>query len=209
MKAQLAKHSAFIATALSLLLVTASGFAATQDTWTGVRSTNFLVIVNAGEKDIRQVAMGLEQFREVFSHLLPEDHFDPTTPTIVIVFRDQLSYAPFKPFYREQPLRDVAGHFQPGTQVNYLTFAVDQGKERDTLSVAFHEYVHLLVKNGFRNAPLWFKDVQLVGDTEVFDAMRDRVVGVADTDLEIKDRPVYHELAAEQLHVGVGLGIRV
>lgn len=158
MTARLAKHSAFVATVLSLLLVTASGFAASHDTWTKVRTTNFLVIGNAGEMDIRRVATGLEQFREVFLRLLSEDHFDSTTPTIVIVFRDQFSYAPFKPLYREQPLRDVAGHFQPGAQVNYLIFAVDQGKGRDTLSVAFHEYVHLLVKNGFRNAPLWFKE---------------------------------------------------
>ena len=158
MKARFVNYATFIVIALSLLLVTPPGFGAARDTWIRVCSPNFLVIGNASEPDVRRVATGLEQFRQIFSRLLSEDHFDSTTPTVVIVFRDQLSYAPFKPLYREQPLRDVAGHFQPGTEVNYITFAVDQGKGRGTLSVAFHEYVHLLVKNSFRNAPLWFKE---------------------------------------------------
>lgn len=39
--------------------------ASAKENWTSVRSQNFLLIGNASEKEIRQVGMRLEQFRQV------------------------------------------------------------------------------------------------------------------------------------------------
>ncbi len=46
-----------------------------KDSWTSVRSKNFLLVGNASEKEIRQVGMRLEQFRDVFSRLLTKASF--------------------------------------------------------------------------------------------------------------------------------------
>jgi tetratricopeptide (TPR) repeat protein len=134
------------------------GAAAVPDSWTKVRSKNFLLVGNADEREIRLVATRLEQFREVFKRLLAaEDHFDSFVPTTVVVFRDDVSYRPFEPLYQGQP-NAVAGYFQSSADVNYITLSADRQRARSPYALAFHEYVHLLVRNSFPRAPLWFNE---------------------------------------------------
>src|SRR5205085_3267324 len=124
-----------------------------------VRSQNFLVVGQAGEKELRRVAVRLEEYRAAFSRLLSDEHFDCAVPTTVIVFRDERAYEPFKPVYRGQTASFVAGYFQPGAEVNYITLALDADAARGGgSSTLLHEYKHLLVNNYFREAPLWLKE---------------------------------------------------
>lgn len=58
-----------------------------KEIWTSVRSKNFLLIGNAGEKEIRQVGTRLEQFRFVFSQLFPKANLASPVPTTVVVFK--------------------------------------------------------------------------------------------------------------------------
>jgi hypothetical protein len=125
--------------------------------WTRVQSKNFLLIGNASERDMRQVAARLEQFRETFLRLLPIGQLDASIPVTVMVFRDDESYRPFEPLYQGQPA-GVAGFFQSNQDVDYITLSVDPKRVRNPFALAFHEYVHLLVRNSFRNAPLWFNE---------------------------------------------------
>lgn len=123
-----------------------------KDTWTSVRSKNFLLIGNASEKEIRQVGMRLEQFREVFSRLFPRLNFSAPVPTTVIVFKSDSAYRPFK------PNANTAGYFQAGSDVNYITLTTEVHGERDPFNVIFHEYTHLLVNNTIGNVPVWFNE---------------------------------------------------
>ncbi|HYO90455.1 MAG TPA: DUF1570 domain-containing protein, partial [Pyrinomonadaceae bacterium] len=126
--------------------------------WIKIRSRNFLLVGNADEQEVRLVATRLEQFREVFKQLLPAgNHFDPRVPTTLIVFRDDLAYRPFEPLYQGRP-SDVAGYFLSSPYMNYITLSADSQHERGAAALAFHEYVHLLVKNSFERAPLWFNE---------------------------------------------------
>lgn len=154
------KSPAFFVAATLLFLLSVSPLRsdAAVENWTKVSSRNFTLVGNADERDIRLVAARLEQFREVFKRLLPvADHFDSIIPTTVVVFRDDAAYRPFEPLYRGQP-SDVAGYFQSSPDVNYITLSADQQRTRSTSALAFHEYVHLLVKNSFQRAPLWFNE---------------------------------------------------
>ena len=126
--------------------------------WTRVRSKHFLVLGQAGESEARRVATGLEQYHAAFARLLPFERFAPSVPTTVIVFRDDREYAPFKPLYRGQIASGVAGYFQPGDEVNYITLAADSDGSRALSSTLLHEYTHLLVNNYFRLAPLWLAE---------------------------------------------------
>jgi tetratricopeptide (TPR) repeat protein len=128
-----------------------------QDRWTSVQSRNFLLVGNASERDIRKVAARLEQFREAFLRLLSVDHFDSSVPLTVVVFKDDAAYRPFEPVYSGQPA-GVAGFFQSSPDVDYITLSVDRRHVRKADALAFHEYVHLLVRNSFGNAPLWFNE---------------------------------------------------
>ena len=125
--------------------------------WVSVRSQNCLVEGGAGEGELRRVAARLEEYRAAFSRLLSGEHFDAGVPTAVVVFPDADAYAPFRPVLRGQTASGVAGYFQPGADVNYITLARDGDLARDP-STLLHEYTHLLVNNHFRAAPLWLKE---------------------------------------------------
>jgi tetratricopeptide (TPR) repeat protein len=149
-----------VAAALCLLLlspVRARDEAAAAGQWTKVKSKNFLLVGNADPVEIRKVAARLEQFREAFTRLLPIEHFDSSVPTTVMVFQSDDAYKPFEPLYDGKPA-GVAGFFQSNPDVDYITLSVDRRGARSAEAVAFHEYVHLLVRNNFRNAPLWFNE---------------------------------------------------
>jgi tetratricopeptide (TPR) repeat protein len=149
----------FLATAFCLLaLAPALHPVAAKDTWTSVRSTNFFLVGNASEKEIRQVATRFEQFREVFSRLFPGMKFTSPIPTTIIVFKSDSSYKPFKPLVNGKPDK-VAGYFQAGNEVNYITLTTEKQGE-NPFSVIFHEYVHLLVNNtlGKTSVPPWFNE---------------------------------------------------
>lgn len=123
-----------------------------KDNWLAIRSKNFLLVGNASEKQIRQVATRLEQFREVFAQLFPKAVHSTPVPTTVIVFKSDESYRPFKP----NP--NVAGYFQPGRDVNYITLTTELHGEQDPFNVIFHGYTHLLINNTTPNVPLWFNE---------------------------------------------------
>ena len=158
MKIRPPKRFAFIpAAALCLLLVVPVCAREAAQQWASVQSKNFLLVGNASERDIRKVAARLEQFREAFVRLLSVEHFDSSVPMTVMVFKTDESYRPFEPLYQGQPA-GVAGFFQSSQDVDYITFSVDPKHVRNADALAYHEYVHLLVRNSFRNAPLWFNE---------------------------------------------------
>ena len=120
-----------------------------KDNWISLRTQNFLLVSNAGEKDVRQVATKLEQFREVFTKLFSGAKFNSPVPTTVVLFRSASSYKPFA-------LPNAAGYFQKGEDVNYITLSTDP--TQDPFSTIYHEYVHLLVDNTSGNVPAWFNE---------------------------------------------------
>ncbi len=125
---------------------------AAKDTWVSVRTKNFFLLGNAGEKDIKRVGLKLEQFREAFTRLFPTVRFNTPVPTTVIVFKSDDAYRPFK------PMPNIAGYFQPGPDVNYITLTTETRGEQDPFTIIFHEYTHLLVENTLEDAPVWFNE---------------------------------------------------
>lgn len=123
-----------------------------KDTWVSVRTKNFLMVGNANEKEVRNVALKLEQFRTVFTKVFPNIKFNSPVPTTVIVFKSDSAYGPFK------PSSNTAGHFQAGPDVNYIALSTEARGRLDAFKVIFHEYTHLLVNNTFENAPAWFDE---------------------------------------------------
>lgn len=128
-----------------------------QTGWVSVRTQNFLVEGGMNEAEMRRVAARLEEYRAAFSRLLPGGQFDAGVPTAVVIFPDEASFAPFKPRIGGSVARSVAGYFQPGTDINYISLTRDGDLASDP-STLLHEYTHLLVNNHFPAAPLWLKE---------------------------------------------------
>ena len=149
---QLDSRRRFVVFCAGILLFCFFAYSTAQakDTWISVRSSNFFLVGNAGEKDMRKVATRLEQFRDVFTRLLPGARFETPVPTTVIVFKSMNSYKPFNS-------GNNAGYFQKGEDVNYITLSTELGAQ-NPYSVIYHEYVHLMIDNTMGNAPLWFNE---------------------------------------------------
>ncbi len=127
-----------------------------RDTWRSVRTNNMFVIGNADPEKLRQVAAWLEFFHRSFARLISRNVIDSSVPTTVIVFRDEASFRPFKPIYQGRAM-NVSGFFQPGNDVNYIAISLDS-YDRDPFGTAFHEYVHLHLKDNIPGAPLWLNE---------------------------------------------------
>ncbi len=120
--------------------------------WTRVISTHFVVVGDASERDVRQVAIRLERFRETVSVILPKASVASPLPTVVIVFDNERSFRPYKPLYQGKP-KDVSGYFQGGPDANYIALNLERGE--DSYPIIFHEFTHLMIRNVMASPPLW------------------------------------------------------
>lgn len=143
-----------------------AAIAQARGAWRSVRTNNLFVIGNADPETLHQVAVWLEFFHGAFARLVSRSVFDPSIPTTVIVFRDEASFIPFKPLYQGRPA-NVAGYFQSGEDLNYIAISLDP-EERIPFETAFHEYVHLHLKDNLPGAPLWLNE----GLAEFYGALR-------------------------------------
>jgi FimV-like protein len=151
---------------ISAELPTPSVVPQAKGSWRSVRTNNLFVIGNADPETLQQVATWLEFFHAAFGRLVSRSVFDSSSPTTVVVFRDDASFVPFKPLYQGRPL-NLAGYFQPGEDLNYIAISLDPG-ERVSYSTAFHEYVHLHLKDNLPGVPLWLNE----GLAELYGALQ-------------------------------------
>jgi tetratricopeptide (TPR) repeat protein len=128
----------------------------TREPWRSIRTNNLFVIGNADSESLQQVAAWLEFFHSAFARLTSRSSFDSSLPTTVVVFRDDASFTPFKPLYQGKPA-NVSGYFQAGDDANYIAISLEGGG-RDRFATAFHEYVHLHLRNTVPGAPLWLNE---------------------------------------------------
>jgi len=166
-----------IALVIALVLTFSTITAQTRDGWRSVRTNHLFVIGNADPENLRRVAVWLEFFHAAFARLVSRNVIDSSVPTTVIVFRDDLSFMPFKPVYNGRPA-SISGFFLPGDDVNYIALSLDP--RGDTYATAFHEYVHLHIKDNVPGAPLWLNE----GLAELYEALEfsgsDAIIGMPD-----------------------------
>jgi tetratricopeptide (TPR) repeat protein len=146
------RYALHLAIVFFLLAICVNQNVHAKETWTGVQSKNFFLIGNGDEKQIKQVAIRLEQFREVFTHLFPRVKFNTPVPTTVVVFKSESSFRPFK------PSPNLVGYFQAGQDVNYIALTTELQGSQNPFTVIFHEYTHLLVNNTIESVPVWFNE---------------------------------------------------
>ena len=107
-------------------------------------------------RNLRDIAVKFEGFRETLSRVLTERATATPVPTVVIVFPSDRAFTPFKPLYQGKPMTSIAGVFFGRQDVNYIAVVPDGGP--DGFRVVFHEYAHLVVSNVIRNVPTWLSE---------------------------------------------------
>jgi tetratricopeptide (TPR) repeat protein len=123
--------------------------------WVEVRSPNFSVITDAGEKKGRDAALHFEQMRSVFGTLMTKANVNLPVPLQIVAFRNTKEMRQVAPIFNGKPT-EVAGLFQGGEDRSFimLDMSVD-----NPWSVVFHEYAHRLMNGNLaaRTDP-WFEE---------------------------------------------------
>jgi len=136
---------------LYLLILGLASICLAKDTWLEVRSPSFVIVGNASEGTIRKVGTELEQFRAAVRALWPETSNNATKPVVVIAFKDDASFTPFRPAGTRAS--DIAGYFLGAEDISYI--CLNPGAHRRLDSIVFHEYVHELLHGMFWSIPAW------------------------------------------------------
>jgi tetratricopeptide (TPR) repeat protein len=138
--------------------------------WLEVRSPNFIVVSNAGEREGQRVAGQFERIRTVFQKAF-RIRVDPGKPVIILAVRDEKALKELLPAYWEQKdRRHPAGVFQAGQEKHYVAMRVDVSGDQP-YHIVYHEYVHMLVNLNFRAIPIWLNEgvAELYGNSVILD----------------------------------------
>ena len=141
-----------LAAASSILLDADS---TTQTTWRRIDSPNFVVVGEARDGELREVAVKFEAFREVLGRVLNTKLTSTIVPTVITVFGSDRSFTPFKPVFKGKRV-EAAGLFVGGRDANHIVLVNDDSPGR--FSVVFHEYTHLLISNSGQRVPVWLNE---------------------------------------------------
>ena len=123
--------------------------------WVEIRSPNFSVIADAGEKRGRDVALHFEQMRSVFGTLMTKANVNLSVPLQIVAFRNSKEMRQMAPLFNGKPT-EMAGLFQGGEDRSFIM--LDMSVE-NPWSVVFHEYAHQLMNGNLstRTDP-WFEE---------------------------------------------------
>jgi Flp pilus assembly protein TadD len=140
---------------LGCLIFCSSLTFAADPQWVEVRSPNFSVITDAGDKRGRDAALHFEQMRAVFGALLTKANVNLSVPLQIVAFRNTKEMRQVAPIFNGKPT-EMAGLFQGGQDRSFIM--LDMSVE-NPWTVVFHEYAHRLMDGNltFRTDP-WFKE---------------------------------------------------
>lgn len=126
-----------------------------KDAWIELRTANFTLFSNAGEKTVRRVGADLERLRDALSQLVPGLALNSPSPTYIFVFKNEDSFQPYQRVYGGQILKS-GGYFLARQLANYV--AVNSDQHGDERLVIYHEYLHYVLRNNYASLPLWFHE---------------------------------------------------
>ncbi|HEY1658219.1 MAG TPA: tetratricopeptide repeat protein [Candidatus Sulfotelmatobacter sp.] len=140
---------------LSAILADAILAFAGEPQWVEVRSPNFSVVTDAGEKRGREVAMRFEQMRAVFGSLMTKVNVNLPVPLQIVAFRNTKELRQVAPLFSGRPIQ-VAGLFQQGVDRSFIM--LDMSVE-NPWQVVFHEYAHQLLNGNLKmDLDPWFQE---------------------------------------------------
>lgn len=159
--------TALAAAVVSCLLVLPLA-AAKHDAWVEVRSPNFIIVSNAGEKQARKTAIQFEQIRDVFRRSLTVASAHPSPVITIFVVRDEDSMRALLPEYWSKGHVHPSGIFFSWMSQFYGAVRLD-AEQKNPYETIYHEYYHSLTLPYFPNLPLWVAEglADFYGNTEI------------------------------------------
>jgi TPR repeat protein len=155
-----------------------AGSADAADTWLQVRSKNFTVVSNAGEKTARRTSEDFEQVRAAYERMWPGVRLS-ARPTFVIALKDEASLKRWVPgHYEQKDAIDLASTSTWTSERNYLLLRTDSRPAHKDVTPnysLYRSYLSLLIATSLeRRLPVWLSNGfagvfgnTLVRDTEI------------------------------------------
>lgn len=140
-----------------------------KEVWVEVRSPNFAVSSNAGEKQARHVAQQFEEIRGVFHAAFPKLRLDPGKPILILAAKNENTMKALLPGYWEQKGHvHPAGIYIPGEEKHYVALRLDTETE-NPFHALYHEYTHALIHLNFSGLPAWLDEglAEFYGNTVI------------------------------------------
>jgi tetratricopeptide (TPR) repeat protein len=155
---------------------------AKQDTWVEVRTANFVVVSNAGEKQARKTAIRFEQIRDVFRRSMAVASAHPSPVITILAVKDADSMRALLPAYWAEGHAHPAGIFVENLNQYFALVQLD-APGSNPYNTIYHEYYHSLTLPYFPNLPLWVAEglAEFWGNTVVSDS--ETKMGEPDPDL--------------------------
>jgi tetratricopeptide (TPR) repeat protein len=144
------------------------GFAAKRDTWVEVRSPNFIVVSNAGEKQARKTAAQFEQIRTLFRSSLAAAGGHATPVITIFAMKDDKFLSELMPEFWVKGHVHPAGWFAYRMGQFYIALNLEAGGTNPYETV-YHEYYHSLTMPYFPNMPVWLAEglADFFGNSEI------------------------------------------
>jgi hypothetical protein len=120
--------------------------------WIRIDSPNFTVFGEVGESRTREYTAEFERFREALGRVVPGAALRAAVPAVVVIFKDQRSFAPHRPLFNGKPV-ELSGYFSGGSSLNMIMLPATS--KDAALRTIFHEYSHLVIANVARGLPPW------------------------------------------------------
>ncbi len=142
---------------LHLFILSLLGLSASAQNWVEIKSKNFTVVTDGGEKRGREVALRFEQMRKVFGTLLLRDRIAPTGPLTILAFKNSKELSTVAPLWKGKPIELAGVYYGGGTNDDQHFIAVDLSSPGGWV-VVFHEYAHMLLNTNYPPAQPWFDE---------------------------------------------------
>jgi tetratricopeptide (TPR) repeat protein len=144
---------------------------AKHETWFEVRSPNFIVVSNAGEKQARKTAIRFEQIRAVFRRSLDVASKHESPVITILAVKDEDSMKSLLPEYWGKNRAHPAGIFLDNMNQYFAAVELDApgSNPYDTI---YHEYYHSLTTPYYPNLPVWVSEglAEFYGNTQISDS---------------------------------------
>ena len=146
-----------MAVAALILAIVAAVPRAADRPWTEIRGANVVVFGQQSPRTLRDVAVQIEQFRAVVGQLIAGARQPQSLPTEVYLFDTERAMRDYVPLYQGRPAA-LTGYCHCGAPDEISVIVAALSQYRESTSIIYHEYTHLLTRNALRDVPVWLNE---------------------------------------------------
>jgi tetratricopeptide (TPR) repeat protein len=130
---------------------------AKRDAWVEVRTPNFVIVSNAGEKQARKTALQFEQIHTLYRDSLAVAQGHPSPFITIFAVKDDKSLSELLPDYWTKGHAHPSGIFWTRMSQYYAAVNLD-AQGANPYATMYHEYYHSLTIPYFPGLPLWLSE---------------------------------------------------